>query len=170
MATIQTIASRTRGFSGTGGIVLIAPCWFGDDRAPLFPTRHRSNAPLDSRCHFDNSGSMKSNDALACLNALAQEHRLNLYRLLVQAGEEGLAVGELAAATGLAGATLTNHLHVLRRAGMVSDERRGRVIQCRANYPQMNDLLGFLSENCCAGSASAGCAPATTCPPARSKR
>ena len=113
---------------------------------------------------------MKSKDALACLNALAQEHRLNLYRLLVQAGEEGMAVGELAAATGLAGATLTNHLHILRRAGMVSDERRGRVIQCRANYPQMNALLGFLTENCCAGSAAAGCPPAKACQPARSKR
>jgi ArsR family transcriptional regulator, arsenate/arsenite/antimonite-responsive transcriptional repressor len=113
---------------------------------------------------------MKSIDALTCLNALAQEHRLNLYRLLVQAGEEGMAVGELAAATGLAGATLTNHLHILRRAGMVSDERRGRVILCRANYPQMNALLGFLTENCCAGSAAADCTPATTCQPARRKR
>jgi ArsR family transcriptional regulator, arsenate/arsenite/antimonite-responsive transcriptional repressor len=113
---------------------------------------------------------MKSIDALTCLNALAQEHRLNLYRLLVQAGEEGMAVGELAAATGLAGATLTNHLHILRRAGMVSDERRGRVIQCRANYPQMNALLGFLTENCCAGSAAADCGPAMTCQPARRKR
>ena len=113
---------------------------------------------------------MKSKDALACLHALAQEHRLNLYRLLVQAGDEGMAVGELAAATGLAGATLTNHLHILRRAGMVGDERRGRVIQCRANYPQMNALLGFLTENCCAGSAAAGCAPAKACQPARSKR
>ncbi len=112
---------------------------------------------------------MKSIDALACLNALAQEHRLNLFRLLVQAGEEGMAVGELAAATALAGATLTNHLHILRRAGLVSDERRGRVIQCRANYLQMNTLLGFLTENCCAGSASADCAPATTCKTARSK-
>lgn len=113
---------------------------------------------------------MKSIDALACLGALAQEHRLNLYRLLVQAGAQGMAVGELAAATGLAGATLTNHLHALRRAGLVSDERRGRVIQCRANYPQMNKLLAFLTENCCAGSAEADCAPATTCLPARSKR
>ncbi|WP_255368145.1 metalloregulator ArsR/SmtB family transcription factor [Rhodanobacter sp. OK091] len=125
---------------------------------------------LDSVLYFRNSRNMKSIDALTCLNALAQEHRLNLYRLLVQAGEEGMAVGELAAATGLAGATLTNHLHILRRAGMVSDERRGRVIQCRANYPQMNALLGFLTENCCAGSAAAGCAPATTCQPARRKR
>ncbi|MFA6230028.1 MAG: metalloregulator ArsR/SmtB family transcription factor [Rhodanobacter sp.] len=112
---------------------------------------------------------MKSKEALACLNALAQEHRLSLFRLLVQAGEEGMAVGELAAVTGLAGATLTNHLHILRRAGLVGDERRGRVIQCRANYPQMNTLLGFLTENCCVGSSSTDCAPTTTCPPARSK-
>lgn len=111
---------------------------------------------------------MESKVALACLAALAQEHRLNLFRLLVQAGDDGMAVGELAAATGLAGATLTSHLHVLRRAGMVSDERRGRVIQCRANYTQMNGLLGFLTENCCAGSAAADCAP-TVCKPKRRK-
>lgn len=110
---------------------------------------------------------MKSNAALACLNALAHEHRLNLFRLLVQAGGEGMAVGELAAATGLAGATLTSHLHILRRAGLVDDERRGRVIQCRANYAQMDHLLGFLTENCCAGSAASGCAPVVACKPAR---
>ncbi|MEP6897128.1 MAG: metalloregulator ArsR/SmtB family transcription factor [Rhodanobacter sp.] len=113
---------------------------------------------------------MKSKDALACLNALAQEHRLNLFRLLVQAGDEGMAVGELAEATGLAGATLTNHLHILRRADMVSDERRGRIIQCRAAYPQMNALLAFLTENCCAGSpGTSACAPASTCKPKRKK-
>jgi DNA-binding transcriptional ArsR family regulator len=114
---------------------------------------------------------MKSSMALACLNALAQEHRLNLFRLLVQAGDEGMAVGELAEATGLAGATLTSHLHVLRRAGMVSDERRGRVIQCRANYLQMSELLGFLTDNCCAGSGtSSACAPTTLCQPSRSSQ
>ena len=113
---------------------------------------------------------MKVNDALGCLNALAQEHRLNLFRLLVQAGEKGMAVGELAAATGLAGATLTNHLHILRRADLVHDERRGRVIQCRANYPQMNTLLGFLTENCCVGSTSTDCAPTSACKPARKTR
>jgi DNA-binding transcriptional ArsR family regulator len=112
---------------------------------------------------------MESEDALVCLNALAQEHRLTLFRMLVQAGDEGMAVGELAAATGLPGATLTNHLHILRRAGMVDDERQGRVIQCRANYEQMNALLGFLTENCCAGDASA-CAPMTACKPAKKSR
>jgi len=110
---------------------------------------------------------MKSKSALECLNALAHEHRLSLFRLLVQAGDEGMAVGGLAEATGMAGATLTNHLHILRRAGMVTDERRGRVIQCRANYPQMNALLGFLTENCCAGSPGAACSPESTCKPKR---
>ncbi|HET6545705.1 MAG TPA: metalloregulator ArsR/SmtB family transcription factor [Rhodanobacteraceae bacterium] len=113
---------------------------------------------------------MESTDALAALNALGQEHRLRLFRLLVQAGAQGMAVGELAAATGLAGATLTSHLHVLRRAGLVGDERRGRIIQCRANYARMNELLGFLTEHCCAGSAAAvACTTPTLCKPARRK-
>lgn len=110
---------------------------------------------------------MKPKPALACLNALAQEHRLNLFRLLVRAGEEGMSVGELATAAGIAGATLTSHLHILRRAGLVTDERRGRVIQCRANYPQMNGLLDFLTENCCAGSATTDCPPVARCKPRR---
>lgn len=111
---------------------------------------------------------MEYNNALTCLAALAQEHRLNLFRLLVQAGDAGLSVGELGEATGLPGATLTNHLHILRRAGLVSDERRGRVIQCTANYMQMNDLLGYLTENCCAGSSSAAvCQPPAICNPRR---
>jgi DNA-binding transcriptional ArsR family regulator len=80
-----------------------------------------------------------------------------------------MAVGELATATGLPGATLTNHLHILRRAGMVDDERQGRVIQCRANYVQMNALLGFLTDNCCAGDAS-GCEPVAACKPPRKTR
>lgn len=107
---------------------------------------------------------MEFMNALACLAALAQEHRLNLFRLLVQAGDAGLSVGELGQATGLPGATLTSHLHMLRRAGLVSDERRGRVIQCTANYTQMNDLLGYLTENCCLGSSSSStCQPPAVC-------
>lgn len=118
--------------------------------------------------YFRNSRNMESNNALACLSALSQEHRLHLFRLLVQAGEKGMSVGELATATRLPGATLTNHLHILRRAGLVADERRGRVIQCRANYEQMNSLLGFLTENCCEGSGGPeSCVPATHCLPRR---
>ncbi|MBB6185345.1 ArsR/SmtB family transcription factor [Oleiagrimonas soli] len=105
---------------------------------------------------------MESNNALQCLTALAHEHRLALFRLLVQAGGEGMAVGELAGATGLAGATLNHHLNQLRQAELVADERRGRVIQCRADYARMNGLLDFLTDNCCAGSADAVCAPRGT--------
>lgn len=112
---------------------------------------------------------MESDLALDCFNALAHASRLTLFRLLVEAGDAGMSVGELAEATDMAGATLTNHLNILRRAGMVLDERRGRVIQCRAHYAQMNALIGFLTENCCAGSASAACKPASTCKPVRRK-
>lgn len=113
---------------------------------------------------------MKSDQAVAALKALAQDSRLAVYRLLVRAGPQGLAVGELASRLKLPGATLTNHLNVLRQAGLVRDEREGRVIRCRADYPHMNALLGFLTENCCAGDAEA-CGPASTCAtPTRKKR
>lgn len=123
---------------------------------------------LDALSYFHDSGNMEPISAVTCLSALAQEHRLHVFRLLVEAGNKGMSVGELATATHLPGATLTNHLHILRRAGLVADERRGRVIQCRANYGQMNSLIGFLTENCCAGSGGPeGCSPVATCAPRR---
>jgi ArsR family transcriptional regulator len=97
---------------------------------------------------------MKSASAITCLNALGQEQRLKIFRLLVQAGDRGMYVGELTESTGLTGAILVEQLHVLRRAGMVKHERHGRAIQCYANYERMNELFGFLIENCCAGSAT----------------
>jgi len=96
------------------------------------------------------------------LGALAQDSRLAAYRLLVQAGSDGLAVGEISRRLKVPAPTLTSHLNVLRRAGLVRDEREGRVIRCRADYTQMNALLGFLTENCCAGDTGA-CSPAGTC-------
>ncbi|HET9835872.1 MAG TPA: metalloregulator ArsR/SmtB family transcription factor [Rhodanobacteraceae bacterium] len=110
---------------------------------------------------------MKSNDAVTALRALAQDSRLAAYRALVQAGPDGLAVGDLGERLKLPGATLTNHLNVLRQAGLVRDVREGRSIRCRADYARMNALLGFLTENCC-GSDAADCAPA--CAPKRRKR
>jgi DNA-binding transcriptional ArsR family regulator len=110
---------------------------------------------------------MKSKAALDCLRALAHEHRLALFRLLVEAGDEGLSVGDLATSCGLPGATLTHHLHHLRRAGLVSDERRGRIIRCRADYGRMNGLLGFLTRNCCGGAMAPDCGPVTVCKPER---
>jgi len=90
------------------------------------------------------------------LRALAHQHRLAAYRALVQAGPAGLAVGELRGLLGLAPATLTAHLNVLRSAGLVGDEREGRVIRVRVDFERMHALIGFLTENCCAG---ASCAP-----------
>ena len=112
---------------------------------------------------------MKSNEALAALGALAHPTRLELFRRLIRAGRTGLGVGELRAATALPGATLTNHLNVLRRARLVLDQREGRAIRCSADYARMDALVGYLLENCCAGDASAAdCNPAAgACAPAR---
>ncbi|MET0718172.1 MAG: metalloregulator ArsR/SmtB family transcription factor [Pseudoxanthomonas sp.] len=99
---------------------------------------------------------MKTDSALSALSALAHTHRLAAYRALVQAGPGGLAVGELRELLGLPAATLTSHLNQLRAAGLITDEREGRVIRMRADYAQMDGLLAYLTENCCSGAA---CAP-----------
>lgn len=100
---------------------------------------------------------MNTESALDCLRALGQEHRLAAFRALVQAGPAGLCVGDLRECLGIPGPTLSSHLNQLRAAGLVSDRRDGRVIQVAADFAQMNALLGYLTENCCAG---ASCAPA----------
>lgn len=111
---------------------------------------------------------MESIAVVAALAALAHENRLAIYRLLVQAGPQGLAVGDLQARTGIPPATLTHHLNALRRAGLVVDSRDGRSITCRADYARMNALLGYLTENCC-GEPGA-CAPVSACKPPRPSR
>lgn len=100
---------------------------------------------------------MDTDQTLAALRALAHESRLAAFRHLVQAGPEGLAVGELRDKLELPPATLTAHLNVLRGAGLVADTREGRVIRVRADYARMDALVGYLTENCCQGAA---CAPA----------
>ena len=100
---------------------------------------------------------MESKPIVASLRALAHASRLAAYRALVQAGPDGMAVGRLRELLDLPPATLTAHLHVLRAAGLVGDEREGRVIRVRADYERMNALIGYLTENCCGG---APCAPA----------
>jgi ArsR family transcriptional regulator, arsenate/arsenite/antimonite-responsive transcriptional repressor len=99
--------------------------------------------------------------ALNALKALAQESRLAAFRLLVQAGEPGMAVGDLREALNIPPATLTAHLNILRGAGLVLDQREGRVIRIRADYLRMNALQAFLTENCCAGASA--CDTSTTC-------
>ncbi|MFN3842035.1 MAG: ArsR/SmtB family transcription factor [Rehaibacterium terrae] len=100
---------------------------------------------------------MDTNAALLALRALGQEHRLEAFRRLVQAGQAGLTVGELRERLDIPPATLSAHLNTLRAAGLVRDRREGRTIHVSADYARMNALLGYLTENCCAGDA---CAPA----------
>lgn len=106
---------------------------------------------------------MKTETALSALSALSHESRLAAFRKLVQAGPDGMSVGELREHLDLPPATLSAHLNILRAAALVHDEREGRVIRVRANYLQMNTLLAYLTENCCAGTAE--CEPAAACKP-----
>src|SRR3974390_1790645 len=100
---------------------------------------------------------MKKTDVVAALGALAQDNRLDVFRLLVQAGPQGVPAGAVAEALGLAPNTLTFHFDRLRMAGLVTVRREGRSMIYAAQFEQMNTLLGFLTENCCAG---------VPCPPA----
>src|SRR4051794_41053535 len=94
---------------------------------------------------------MQSAQAVAALSALAQEHRLALFRLLVQAGEEGMSAGAIAERLGLPNSSLSFHLAGLNRAGLIRQERQSRSLIYRANYGRMNALISYLLENCCAG-------------------
>jgi ArsR family transcriptional regulator, arsenate/arsenite/antimonite-responsive transcriptional repressor len=111
---------------------------------------------------------MEKIDAVAALAALAQDSRLDVFRLLVQAGPEGMPAGEIATALKLAPNTLTFHFDRLRGAGLVTVRRDGRSMIYAARFESMNALLAYLTENCCQGAPQA-CAPAI-CKPARSKR
>jgi DNA-binding transcriptional ArsR family regulator len=99
---------------------------------------------------------MKAPDAVTALSALAQEHRLALFRLLVQAGPEGMPAGALAERLGVPNSSLSFHLAGLSRAGLVSQQRQSRSIIYRADFARMNQLLAYLMENCCAGADCAG--------------
>ena len=103
---------------------------------------------------------MKSEQAISALGALAQEHRLALFRLLVRAGEKGMAAGAIAETLGVPPSSLSFHLGQLSRAGLVDQERQHRSIIYRADYAAMNELVGYLMENCCAG---AECGSDTAC-------
>ncbi len=111
---------------------------------------------------------MEKSDAVAALAALAQELRLEVFRLLVQAGPEGLAAGEIGVRLGLPSATLSFHLSQLKHAGLVSFRRNGRSLIYAAKYPAMNELLAYLTENCCRGDAAA--CGVTVRAPSRAKR
>lgn len=105
---------------------------------------------------------METKIAVTLLAALAQDTRLAIYRLLVQQGAEGLAVGQIGERLAVANATLSFHLKELSHAGLILSRQEGRFIYYSANYEQMNVLLGFLTENCCRGEA---CTPANNVSP-----
>jgi DNA-binding transcriptional ArsR family regulator len=94
---------------------------------------------------------MEKLDAVAALAALAQDNRLDVFRLLVRAGPEGAAAGDVAAELKLAPNTLTFHFDRLRTSGLVTVRREGRSMIYAARYETMNALLAFLTENCCEG-------------------
>ena len=102
---------------------------------------------------------MEKISAVAALAALAQDSRLDVFRLLVEAGPNGMPAGEIADTLGLAPNTLTFHFDRLRVAGLVTVRRDGRSMIYAARYDTMNELLGYLTENCCQGRAEQ-CAPA----------
>src|SRR6202163_1158877 len=105
---------------------------------------------------------MENTEAVIALAALAQDNRLDVFRLLVQAGPEGLPAGQVASALDLAPNTLTFHFDRLRSAGLVTVRRAGRSMIYAARFETMNELLSFLTENCCQGAAEA-CSPAAVC-------
>lgn len=94
---------------------------------------------------------MESNDAVGALAALAQETRLAIFRLLVQAGAEGMSAGAIATTLGVTPATLSFHLKELSRAGLVTSRTAARFIYYSANYEGMAALMTYLTENCCRG-------------------
>jgi ArsR family transcriptional regulator, arsenate/arsenite/antimonite-responsive transcriptional repressor len=96
---------------------------------------------------------------IRALSALAQEHRLAAFRLLVQAGPQGLSAGAIAEALGMAGSSMSFHLAALTHAGLVSQQRQSRQIIYTAQFAAMNALMGYLTENCCGGAPCQTVAP-----------
>lgn len=117
---------------------------------------------------------MKSNDAITSLAALAQESRLAIFRMLVKRGPEGYTPTQLGEKLNVTSTTLSFHLKELQRAGLVDVRRDGRFLYYRPNFAHMNELIGFLTENCCVLSdkgCSPECAPAVVevAPPKRKR-
>ncbi len=105
---------------------------------------------------------MKIGSAVEALAALAQESRLEVFRLLVQVGPEGLAAGALGERLGITPATLSFHLKVLAHAKLVKSRTEGRFVIYSANFAEMDRLIAYLTEHCCAGDATQ-CAPIKIC-------
>jgi ArsR family transcriptional regulator, arsenate/arsenite/antimonite-responsive transcriptional repressor len=113
---------------------------------------------------------MKHPQAIEALGALAHEHRLAIFRLLVERGPDGLSAGQIASRVGLVPSSLTFHLQNLQRAGLIVRRRESRQLFYSANFTAMTALVGYLTDNCCAGGETEcemSCAPARTAKPPR---
>jgi DNA-binding transcriptional ArsR family regulator len=108
---------------------------------------------------------METEAALTALAALSQRTRLDVFRFLVETGPGGAAVGSIAEALNVAAPTLSFHMKELSHAGLVISQQEGRFIRCTANFAAMNDLVAYLTENCCRGQPEL-CAP--SCAPTKS--
>jgi ArsR family transcriptional regulator len=107
---------------------------------------------------------MKTTEAVEALSALAHEHRLSIFRLLIERGPKGLPAGHIAERVGLVPSSLTYHLQNLQRAGLITHRRESRQLFYTADFAAMNALVAYLTENCCAES---GAECAAICMPAR---
>ena len=116
---------------------------------------------------------MQANRVTRALSALAQEHRLAAFRLLVQAGEQGVAAGVLAEQLDVPPSSMSFHLAQLANAGLVTQRRESRSIIYSADYAAMNGLMGYLTENCCGGQACSenmSCSEDTACLPSPQRK
>jgi DNA-binding transcriptional ArsR family regulator len=102
---------------------------------------------------------MKAKDVIEALGALAHEHRLAIFRLLVERGPAGLPAGRIAERVGLVPSSLTFHLQNLQRGGLITRRREGRQLIYSANFTAMTSLVGYQTDNCCADSAAECCPP-----------
>lgn len=97
---------------------------------------------------------MEHASAVLAFSALGHDHRLAVYRLLVEAGHQGLSAGRIAEALGLPPSSLTFHTQALLRAGLITQRRESRQLIYAADFPAMNALMAYLTENCCGGTQS----------------
>lgn len=116
---------------------------------------------------------METKHAVEALGALAHEYRLGIYRLLVEQGPEGLSAGAIGENVGLAPSSLTFHLQNLHRAGLIVQRRESRSLIYSVDFEAMNELVGYLTENCCAASGDScatACRPAATSKPGKRRK
>lgn len=106
---------------------------------------------LFRRIHFHYTGNMESEQIIQVLTALAQTHRLAVFRLLVQAGSEGMSAGKIAETLAMPASSLSFHLKELQHAGLITPRQEGRFIIYSASYHCIQSVLAYLTENCCGG-------------------